>query len=157
MNLLEAVKAGPEIIMIDKEKTLFKMEDGVMFFKNSSIDMDEWDRVVVTISIINRTFELVEGKQLKTHWVTIDENNKKIKFEDGREFKLEPIEAKPEEKKTLSDKLLTYNEEHRYSEEDVKEAIKEFIKRCQYDGKIKVFGLEEVAKEIFGERLVEDK
>ncbi len=62
--------------------------------------------------------------------------------------------------KTLSDKsinnivCITESFFPLYKEEDVKEAIKEFIKRCEYDGKIKIMGLEPAAKEIFGERLL---
>ena len=82
-----------------------------------------------------------------------------------REYYLSDIEATDwqivEEKKTLSDKLSivdqfgTVPSINHYNEKDVKEAIKEFIKRCQYDDKIKILGLDQVAKEIFGERLVE--
>ena len=68
--------------------------------------------------------------------------------------------SKFEEKNTLLEKsvyigkITDREEECGFYFDDVKEALKEFIKRCQYDDKIKVLGLDQVAKEIFGERLI---
>ena len=107
MNFLEAVKAEPGVIMKNSEGTLFRMEDGIMFYRSNV--MDNWLRVVVTFSIIHKKFELVEEKKTLS--------DKLLGW--GKLLK----DMNPEDFNLFGSKAINCATGIVYREEDVKEAI----------------------------------
>ena len=92
---------------------------------------------------------------LKKYNVMLDEDNKIIKFKDGREFLLLPLPAL-EEKETLSDKIRDgcnwCNTTYKALEVvNVKEALKEFMKFLPHHDALTIH---DKAKEIFGDELI---
>ena len=186
MNFLEVVKAMKEGKKVKRGNRPYgdMIRKGWITFVYSNSEKSMTDQSISLDDAEATDWQIVEEKNLKTYRVTIDENNKKIKFDDGREFKLEPIKAKPEEKKTLSDKIALLSDminqfikdDNKDKEfiskhiikvfmgedillcKDVKESIKEYIGEIVSKLNLGTFTereiFQKVAKKHFGERLV---